>query len=52
MWHLDKKEPRIPDLSESHGIIVILHYGKYQGAMMPKRELIRMVGLDHDVLEL
>ena len=53
MWHLDKKEPRVPDLPESHGILVILHYGKYKSAIIVKeRELIRVAGPSQAVLEL
>ncbi|CRL27677.1 unnamed protein product [Penicillium camemberti] len=53
VWHLDKKEPRVPDVPESHGVLVILHYGKYKGAIIvEEKELIRVAGPSRAVLEL
>lgn len=48
-----KKSLGCPTYPESHGILVILHYGKYKGAIMVKeKELIRVAAPSHVVLEL
>ncbi|KAJ5951994.1 uncharacterized protein N7479_010407 [Penicillium vulpinum] len=53
MWYLRKEEPRVPDLSESYGVLTILHYGKYQDVQSwaKEKELIRMPGPSVAVLE-